>query len=227
MKPAKQKRSQRTLAKILSAAIDLFEKQGVDATGISDVAKAASSSVGSLYGRFDGKTDLVQAVDRLLWDRVTARWSTHPESSADSATASLLDRLSAALTPEHSARASIDEYLKRESAVSTAEAAIAALEEEVQDILASELSPTSSNPGVLGLLSHLAVSEANAGRGGDASADDVAQMSAGDRLSGTASSDQLGFIIDATLAQLGGDIPAAPKQQKREAPAVDPFDVWA
>ena len=246
MREPKQKRSQRTLAKILAAAVELFESQGVDATGIADVAKRAGSSVGSLYGRFDGKADLVQAVDRLLWERVTARWvgSEFP-AAGDSqregseppkgSTASVLIRLNRALSPEHSARASINDFLAKEGGGSEGSSGLALLVSEVQEALAAQLPAAQSaarGTEVLRFLARIAVDEANAGRGADAlpeaASEDIAQLSVGDSLGEEpTTSRQLAFVIEASLLELGGGARVPEPEPERSAPAVDPFDIWA
>lgn len=251
MREPKQKRSQRTLAKILAAAVELFESQGVDATGIADVAKRAGSSVGSLYGRFDGKVDLVQAVDRLLWERVTARWvgSEFP-ASGDSqregsevpkgSTASVLMRLNRALSPEHSARASINDFLAKEGGGSEGSSGLALLVSEVQEALAAQLPAAQSATAqsaahgteVLRFLARIAVDEANAGRGADAlpeaAAEDIAHLSVGDSLGEEpTTSRQLAFVIEASLLELGGGARVPEPEPEHSVPAVDPFDIWA
>lgn len=238
MREPKQKRSQRTLAKLLTAAAELFETQGVDATGMTEVAKRAGSSVGSLYGRFEGKTDLVLAVDRLLWERVATRWngSTDSSSSAtESDSAVLLVRLHQALAPEHLARISIGEFLRRENRDSEGSPVLTLLASEVQAVLVERLAPVQSSEHgaeVLRFLSRIAVDEANAGRGVDSvpqgTAEEIAKLSVGDPLGEEPStSGHLAFVIDATLAELGGGKRTLAPKPERTAPAVDPFDIWA
>lgn len=72
-KPA-QERSRRTLLRILDAATEAFAEDGVDGSAVSDIVKRARSSVGSFYGRFRGKDELVLAVDERLWAQVDERW---------------------------------------------------------------------------------------------------------------------------------------------------------
>ena len=249
MREPKQQRSQRTLQRILAAAIELFERQGVDSTSITDVAKLARSSVGSLYGRFEGKTDLVRAVDRLLWQRVAVRWSgaTDVESTAgdaevaaadalgaDSATAGLLWRLHHALAPEHLARASIDDFLKREGRESEGPAVLKLLGSEVQAALAERVAPAESSDhssGILGFLARVAVEEANAGRGvgppAEAGPKEIGQLSAGDPLADLPDSGHLAFVVEATISELGGGRRVPETEPKRSAPAMEPFDIWA
>ncbi|NNF27441.1 MAG: TetR/AcrR family transcriptional regulator [Gemmatimonadetes bacterium] len=70
----KQKRSRKTLERILSAARHLMAEHGVDAVGVTEIVAAAESSVGSFYARFDGKEDLVRALHERLWDEALGRW---------------------------------------------------------------------------------------------------------------------------------------------------------
>ena len=70
----KQKRSKKTLERILSAARRLMAEHGVDAVGVTEIVSAAESSVGSFYARFDGKEDLVRVLHQRLWEEAGARW---------------------------------------------------------------------------------------------------------------------------------------------------------
>lgn len=67
VKPPRQARSQRTLERILDATESLIAERGVDNVTVAEVAQRAQSSVGSLYGRFQGKEALVRSVfERFL-----------------------------------------------------------------------------------------------------------------------------------------------------------------
>ncbi len=224
MREPKQTRSQQTLERILRASVDLFERQGVDATAITEIAERARTSIGSLYGRFDGKTDLVLTVDGLLWERVLARWReppsserarTEPDGGANrlEETERLLDALGHALRPELSARISTAGYLEREGEASAGASAIEALIGDVAGALATRLSPsaaTDHDVDALEYLARLAVTEVSstglpAGAGGE-----------------------LAYVIEATLGALSGTGAASPATEPRRDPSpTDPFDIWA
>jgi TetR/AcrR family transcriptional regulator, repressor of fatR-cypB operon len=53
-------------ARILAAALDLFEERGFDATAVPEVAKRAGVATGSIYRYFASKDDLVNAL-YLSW----------------------------------------------------------------------------------------------------------------------------------------------------------------
>jgi AcrR family transcriptional regulator len=65
--PPRQTRSHRTLARILDAAEAMFTERGYERTTVSEIAKAAGSSVGAFYARFPDKGALLRCVlDRFL-----------------------------------------------------------------------------------------------------------------------------------------------------------------
>ena len=67
MKPPRQARSQKTLERILDAAEALIIERGAEALTVTEVARRARSSVGSLYARFSGKEALLRSVfERFL-----------------------------------------------------------------------------------------------------------------------------------------------------------------
>lgn len=74
MKKPAQDRSRRTLSRIISAAVHSFAEVGVDHATVAEIVRDAKSSVGSFYGRFSSKDELVVAVDELLWGEVDERW---------------------------------------------------------------------------------------------------------------------------------------------------------
>lgn len=55
--------------RILSAALDLFEEQGFDATAVPEIAKRANVATGSIYRYFDSKDALVNALYRHWKER--------------------------------------------------------------------------------------------------------------------------------------------------------------
>lgn len=54
----KQKRSENTRQKILSAAYELFSEKGYHATNITEIASRAGVSIGGLYGRYSDKLEI-------------------------------------------------------------------------------------------------------------------------------------------------------------------------
>jgi AcrR family transcriptional regulator len=65
VRPPRQKRSERTLHRLLDAAERLLDRKTFDELTVQDVVKAAKSSVGSFYARFADKEALLAA----LYDR--------------------------------------------------------------------------------------------------------------------------------------------------------------
>lgn len=65
VRPPRQKRSERTLHRLLDAAERLLDRKTFDELTVLDVVKAAKSSVGSFYARFADKEALLAA----LYDR--------------------------------------------------------------------------------------------------------------------------------------------------------------
>jgi AcrR family transcriptional regulator len=62
-----QARSRRTREKILEAALTCFEEQGYDETTTAAIARRAHIAVGTLYGYFGDKRDiLLEVLDRTL-----------------------------------------------------------------------------------------------------------------------------------------------------------------
>jgi len=57
-----QGRSRASFERMVTAAADLLIQRGSDDFTIADVSKAGKVSIGSIYGRFDSKDDLIRAV---------------------------------------------------------------------------------------------------------------------------------------------------------------------
>ncbi len=74
MKAPAQERSRRTLDRLMAAAVESFADVGVDRATVAEIVRDAKSSVGSFYGRFSSKDDLVVAVDARLWAETEERW---------------------------------------------------------------------------------------------------------------------------------------------------------
>ncbi len=54
----RKKQAIQTRKKILNCALDLFEKKGFDNVTIQEIAKAAGTSVGSIYRYFKNKEEM-------------------------------------------------------------------------------------------------------------------------------------------------------------------------
>ncbi|MEX2081506.1 MAG: TetR/AcrR family transcriptional regulator [Dehalococcoidia bacterium] len=87
-----ERRKARTRAAILSSASDLFRSRGYDTTSIQDIAEAADAGVGTLYGYFAAKDDILRAVLEAHADEAVQRyWAGIDE------TTNTLERLVAAI----------------------------------------------------------------------------------------------------------------------------------
>lgn len=60
----REKQKQQSHSKIIKAALALFGKQGVQATGIDQIMKKAGLTAGAFYGHFKSKDQLIEEV---LW----------------------------------------------------------------------------------------------------------------------------------------------------------------
>jgi AcrR family transcriptional regulator len=58
-KPARQKRSEETLARILKGTMAALKEKDLDEIGVDDIARAAGLTTGSIYSRFKGKEELL------------------------------------------------------------------------------------------------------------------------------------------------------------------------
>src|SRR5690242_21545131 len=59
---ARQLRAEQTRATIITAAADLFDRQGYESTSLSDIVEHAQVTKGTLYFHFAAKEDLAQAI---------------------------------------------------------------------------------------------------------------------------------------------------------------------
>ena len=57
-----QQRSEETRTHILKAALDLFSKNGYDATSVANICQAAGVSKGAFYHHFASKHSVFQAL---------------------------------------------------------------------------------------------------------------------------------------------------------------------
>jgi len=70
----KQARSRETLDRIVQAALDLIEEEGVEGATVASIVDRANASVGSFYARFAGKDDLIQFLQDRIWAEARQRW---------------------------------------------------------------------------------------------------------------------------------------------------------
>ncbi|GIW13579.1 MAG: TetR family transcriptional regulator [Tepidiforma sp.] len=94
-----ERRKARTRAAILQAASTLFHQQGFEETSIQQIAEAADTGVGTLYGYFTSKEELLREVLRAARDESVERYR-----SAVAGNTPAIERVCAALQ-------SIAEYL--------------------------------------------------------------------------------------------------------------------
>lgn len=69
-----ERRKARTRAAILQAASQLFHEHGFEETSIQQIAERADTGVGTLYGYFASKEDLLREVLRASRDESVARY---------------------------------------------------------------------------------------------------------------------------------------------------------
>lgn len=62
---ARQVRAEQTRATIITAAADLFDRQGYESTSLSDIVEHAHVTKGALYFHFAAKEDLAHAILEL------------------------------------------------------------------------------------------------------------------------------------------------------------------
>ena len=72
--PPQQKRSRRTLERIVTASLEILAADGPAGLTVQRVVKRARSSVGSFYARFEGKEDLLDYIGERLWTEALDRW---------------------------------------------------------------------------------------------------------------------------------------------------------
>jgi AcrR family transcriptional regulator len=68
--PARQLRSRASLARILEAAEDVLRNEGLDSFSIGRVAQASGVSVGGIYRRVKGKSELLQVIKDAAMRRI-------------------------------------------------------------------------------------------------------------------------------------------------------------
>jgi AcrR family transcriptional regulator len=71
-RPPKQDRSRASFERMIAAAEALMVERGSDDFTLLDVSRVGKVSIGSIYNRFSGKEELVQAVHARMMTRLTA-----------------------------------------------------------------------------------------------------------------------------------------------------------
>jgi AcrR family transcriptional regulator len=79
-----EQKKARTQAAIAAAATELFLGQGFDATSMQQIAELAETGVGTVYGYFASKEDLLREVVRLRAQQEVARFQGDLSSGASS-----------------------------------------------------------------------------------------------------------------------------------------------
>lgn len=69
-RPPQQSRSRASLERMLNAAEALLVEHGSDGFTLTDVSRVGQVSIGSIYNRFAGKDELIQAVHARLMERI-------------------------------------------------------------------------------------------------------------------------------------------------------------
>lgn len=87
-----ERRKARTRAAIIKSATDLFHKRGFEETSIQQIAEAADTGVGTLYGYFHSKEDILREVLVLARNEAFERYL-----GAIDETTPAIDRLCTAL----------------------------------------------------------------------------------------------------------------------------------
>ena len=69
----KQRRSERTLRRLLDAGEALIEEKGLADVSVPDIARRAGSSVGGFYARFRDKNELLRALEERFFGELLLR----------------------------------------------------------------------------------------------------------------------------------------------------------
>jgi AcrR family transcriptional regulator len=69
----KQRRSERTLRRLLDAGEALIEEKGLADVSVPDIVRRAGSSVGGFYARFRDKNELLRALEERFFGELLAR----------------------------------------------------------------------------------------------------------------------------------------------------------
>jgi AcrR family transcriptional regulator len=73
--PPKQARSRRTLAVLVAGANALLEREGAEALTVNGVADEAGVSIGSFYGRFEGRDELIHYLGEVALAEGLEGWN--------------------------------------------------------------------------------------------------------------------------------------------------------
>jgi AcrR family transcriptional regulator len=73
-RPPQQKRSRKTLTRIVEAGTAILREKGPEALTVQDVVARARTSVGSFYQRFSGKEELLRHLEGALANEERARF---------------------------------------------------------------------------------------------------------------------------------------------------------
>lgn len=69
-----QRRSRKTMERLVAATITLLEDRRPAEVSVQDIVSVAHSSVGSFYARFKSKEDLLEYVRTRMWMDAAERW---------------------------------------------------------------------------------------------------------------------------------------------------------
>jgi AcrR family transcriptional regulator len=72
IRPPKQERSRASLERVLEAGARLLEERGYESFTLTEVSRRAKLSIGSIYGRFGSKEDLIHAIHGRAMDELEA-----------------------------------------------------------------------------------------------------------------------------------------------------------
>ncbi len=83
VRPPQQRRSRESLERVLRSGERLLAQKGYEGFTIAEVSRRAKVSVGSVYGRFENKDALVQALHRRMLERMAANGGGSAAADAD------------------------------------------------------------------------------------------------------------------------------------------------
>jgi AcrR family transcriptional regulator len=81
-KPALQKRSEETLARILQGTMEALKERDIEEIGVGDIAKASGLTTGALYSRFKGKDELLTFLLHSIHDKQLAELGSRLDEDA-------------------------------------------------------------------------------------------------------------------------------------------------
>src|SRR5687767_12609116 len=73
-KPPQQRRSRKTLTRIVEAGLAILRERGPDGLTVQEVVARARTSVGSFYQRFAGKEELLRHLEETLAAEAAAKF---------------------------------------------------------------------------------------------------------------------------------------------------------